>query len=318
MTKHLIVIITVILWESVVQAQENLAAVITIRFEGVEIQRPDSELWLPLPQNAVAFIGAGDTIRTDATGRVDIQLAESTHLLLLSNSDFTLQSLSTSADGTALGAILNGNGVMSATDSTAFANFNLQLNDMTITSPADLMSMWSFSDATDAITVATGSATISANDSDISIPAESGFLAETNRAEAVMFDAEWHAAGLEANLYGCEGQVQTAGNVPLLVRTGPGQGFQPMGTLDVSRVVQLMGMTETTSWTRIQFLTGFGWIRSQAIESDCTDLSVFPDDAPEEKFVRIANVTDDELVILAPFFESPETNAFSYQFVANP
>jgi len=318
MKKYLLVVMSLMLLGSVIHAQDNLSAVITIRFEGVEIQRPDSELWLPLPQNAVAFIGAGDTIRTDETGRVDIQLSESTHLLLLSNSDFTLESLSISTDGTTLEATLNGNGVLSTTDSTSFADFNLQLNDLTVTSPADLMGIWSFSDAVDAVTVASGSATVSADDSDISIPAESGFFAEPERTDAVMFDAEWHAAGLEASLYGCEGQVQTAGNVPLLVRTGPGQGFQTMGTLDVSRIVQLMGMTETTSWTRIQFLTGFGWIRSQAIESDCTDLSVFPDDAPEEKFVRIVNVTEDELAVIAPFFESPETNAFSYQFVANP
>lgn len=316
--KRLFAILIALFLTITIVAQTDLAAVIEIRAVGVEIQRPDSDLWLPLPLNAVAFIGAGDTIRTNETGRVDIQFSDTSHVLLLSNSDFTITTFSESADGLTVDAVVNGNAVVETADDTPFADFNLQLNDLQVTSPASLMALWSFPDVTDVVTVAGGTATVNANDTDISVPAESGFFAEPNRTEAVMFDPEWHAAGLEADLYGCEGEVQTAGNVPLLVRTGPGQGFQAMGTLDVSRVVPLMGMTETTQWTRIQFLTGFGWIRSLAIQSDCTDLEIFPDDAPEEKFITLVNVRDGELAILQPFFQTPASNGFVYKVVANP
>jgi len=318
MRKQLILILLILVCALPTIAQENLSAVIEIRYEGVEIQRPDSDLWLPLPRGAVAFIGAGDTIRTDDTGRVDIQFDDSSHMLLLSNSAFTITSFATSSGGLILEGVINGNAVIETPDANPFAMFDLQLNDLNVSSPASLMSIWSFPDVTDAVTVAEGTARVFANDTDITVPAESGFLAEPDRTEAVMFDPEWHAAGLEASLYGCRGEVQTAGNIPLLVRTGPGQGFQAMGTLDVSRIVPLMGMTETTQWTRIQFLTGFGWIRSLAVDSDCTDLEIFPDDAPEEKFITLVNIEPDELRIVQPFFETPATNGFVYKIVANP
>lgn len=313
--KHCMIIIITLLMTIAASAQDNLAAVIEIRYEGVELRRENSDVWLPLPQYAVAFIGAGDTIRTDEQGRVQVSFDESTHLLLLSNSELTLTTLASDTDTLSLEAMLIGNAIFETSSDNPFDPFNLVLNDLTITDPALLMGIWSFTDATDAVTVAQGNAIVLMNDISVDVPAETGFFAEPERSESIAFDPEWHAAGLEARLYGCEGVVQTAGDTPLLVRTGPGRGFQPMGTLDVSRIVPLMATTATTGWTRIQFLTGFGWIQSLAIESDCTDLPVVPDDSPEEKFVTIINVTDDELSVLRPFIDSPANNAFVYQFV---
>jgi hypothetical protein len=235
---------------------------------------------------------------------------------LLSNSDLTLESLTETNDGLSLIANLNGNAVFSATDDAKFDQFEMMLNDLMITQPATLMSVWSFPDVTDAVTVATGEAEIFANDTILTIPPESGFLAEPNVTDVIQFEPEWHAAGLEAGLYSCPGTSPS--NVSLLVRTGPGQGFQAIGALPVNFELPLMGQTATTGWTRVQFLTGFGWVQSLALTTDCTDLDVFPDDTPEEKFITVVNVTDDELDILEPFFESPATNAFSYQFVTNP
>ncbi len=315
MTKHLIIIVMTLLIATVTYAQDNLSAVIDIRYEGVEIKRVDSELWFPLPQNALAFIGAGDVIRTDATGRVDIQFGESANLLLLSNSDFTIRSLSSSNDGLVLDSVVNGNAVIQTQEDNSFSSFTLQLNDLTITSAANLMSVWSFDDATDAVTVAEGTATIVANDTDITIPAESGFLAEPDRTEAIQFEPEWNSAALEAGLYGCPGV--SPGNVSLLVRTGPGQGFVAMEALEVNSTVPLMAQTESSGWTRIQFLTGFGWVQSLALTTDCTDLPILPNTVPEEKYITVVNVTNEEIDILRPFFQSPGTNAFTYQFVEN-
>lgn len=315
---HTIMMIVLFLMSIAVVAQDNISAVIDVRYEGVEIGRENTDIWLALPRGAIAFIGAGDTIRTTGTGRVDVLFDDTSHMLVLSNTDLTITSLTSDNDKLSLEGILNGNAVVETSTPTTFDTFHLQLNDLTITDPASLMGIWSFPDVTDVVTVAVGTGMISANDTDIAIPAESGFFAEADRTESIAFKSAWHAAGLEAILHGCKGQVRTASGSPLLVRTGPGRGFLAMGTLDISRVVAVMAETETTGWTRIQFLTGFGWIQSLAIESDCTDLSVFPDDAPEEKFVSVINVTDDELEVLTPFFESPAYNAFSYQFVSNP
>ena len=317
-SRYSIAIVLLLLLSGLVSAQDNISAVIEVRYEGVEIGRENTDIWLPLPRGAIAFIGAGDTIRTDATGRVNILFDDTAHMLLLSNTDFTITSFLSHTGSLSLEGQVNGNAIIETSDATSFDEFNLQLNDLTITDPATLMGIWSFTDAIDAVTVADGIATVFANDTDITIPAESGYFAESDRLEATPFDPEWHAAGLEASLYGCKGQVKTAANAPLLVRAGPGRGFLTMGTLDVSRVVATMAETETTGWTRIQFLTGFGWIQSLAIESNCPDLPVLPDDSPQEKFVTVINVSDEEEAILQPFFQSPATNVFSYQFVRNP
>jgi hypothetical protein len=315
---HGVFIAVLLIMSGDIIAQDNLSMVIDVRYEGVEIGRENTDIWLPLPQGAIAFIGAGDTIRTTETGRVDIVLDDTAHMLLLSNTDFTIESFTSKNGNLSLEGHLNGNAIVETSETTIFDTFNLHLNDLTITQPASLMSIWSFADVTDAVTVAMGEATVFANDTDIMIPAEAGFFGEADRIEAISFNPEWHAAGLEAGLYGCRGQVKTAAESPLLVRTGPGRGFLAMGTLDISRIVDIMAETETTGWTRIQFLTGFGWTQSLAIESDCTDVPIFSDDSPEEKFITVINVTDEELTILEPFFESPANNVFSYQFIRNP
>lgn len=314
---RIVTLISLLFASMVVVAQDNISAVIEVRYEGVEISRENSDLWLPVRQGSIAFIGTGDTIRTNGTGRAEIRFDDNSHIFLLSNSDFTLTAFSTDNGAFVFGGMINGNAVVETSDSTMFDSFDLQLNDVSVTQPASLMGIWSFPDTTDAVTVAIGSAIVLNNDIEIPVPAETGFFAEPDRTEAIAFDPEWHSAGLEANLYGCKGQVKTAAQSPLLVRVGPGRGYLAMGTLDISRVVEVMGETESTGWTRIQFLTGFGWTQSLAIESDCPDLPLFPDDSPQEKFVTVINVSDEELEILEPFFESPATNVFSYEFVRN-
>lgn len=299
-------------------AQENISVVIDVRFEGVEIRRDNSDLWLPLPRGAIAFIGAGDTIRTDDEGRVDILFDENAHMLLLSNSDFTVTVFQIDDDRLLLEGMLNGTATLEVASDDVFDSFNFNLNDLAVIDPATLMSFWSFAEATDAVTVAQGNAIVNFDNNEILVMAESGFFADGTLTEAIPFKPEWSAAALESILYGCEGIVQTASGSPLLVRTGPGRGFQAMGTLDVSRIVQLLSTTETTGWTRIQFLSGFGWIQSSAINSECINLPTLPDDTPEERFITIINVRDDERVLLEPFFTSPANNAFTYKFVANP
>ena len=211
---HIIMIMGSLLMSVVVVAQDNISAVVDVRYEGVEIRRENTDSWLALPQGAIAFIGAGDTVRTTSSGRVDILFNDTSHMLLLSNTDFTLTLLTSDNERLSLEGTLNGNAVMETSTTTTFDTFNLYLNDLTITYPASLMGIWSFADATDAVTVAVGNAMISANDADISIPAEAGFFAEADRTEATPFKPEWHVAGLEASLYGCEGQVKTASNTP--------------------------------------------------------------------------------------------------------
>lgn len=298
-------------------SQDNYSIAIEIRYEGVQILRENTQEWLALPENALAFIGAGDVLRTDAQGRVDILIDASTHFLMLSNSDFSLKAYTVDDGAISLNAQMNGIAIVQYSDDTDFASFELELNDMSVIRPANLMSIWSYTDEIDTVTVALGSASILRDDVTVEVSAASGYRAEADRDAAIQFIPTWNAARLEAQLYGCKGEVQTTGNTSLLVRTGPGAGFFRMGTLDVSRVVSIMGVTESGFWTRIQFLTGFGWIQSLAIKSDCRDVPVFPDDAPEEKFVSIYNVLPSEIEILEPFLMSPADNAFVYRIVVN-
>lgn len=316
LTRFALVLVLLTLTLIQVSAQSQYSMVIEVRREGAEIRRENTDLWLPLPRQAIAFIGSGDTIRTDAEGRVHIPIDDTAQILLLSNSEFTLTDL-TVDDSISVAGMITGNAVIQTTEDTDFASFALDLQDMQITQPARLMSVWSFPDEVDTLTVAEGTAIVAYNDTQVEVSEKTGYRAEPDRTSAIAFHPQWNAARLEAQLYGCEGEVQTIGNVTLLVRTGPGGGFQPMGTLDVGRIVSVMAQTETTEWTRIQFLTGFGWIRSTAIESDCTDIPILPDNTPEERFITVYNASAEETAILQPFFMSPADNAFVYRFVNN-
>ncbi|MBZ0289076.1 MAG: hypothetical protein K8I30_15765, partial [Anaerolineae bacterium] len=66
------------------QAQDSeYSARLRIMQAGVEIRRVNTTEWLPLPLNAEAPLGTGDSLRTDGTGRALLTFLENVEVLIL-------------------------------------------------------------------------------------------------------------------------------------------------------------------------------------------------------------------------------------------
>lgn len=314
-----IITLMALLFIQINTAQTPYASALNVRYSGVELLRANTTEWLSLNTiGIVAPFGEGDIVRTDTTGRVALTFGDAFEILILPNSTFELSQFAQDEDALLqLDAIVQGVFVQSTftADSIGDQRFVLENRDIIISDPADLYSLWAYADGQpNALIVASGELTLLDSDELTTVSDNQALRFDADTATIHNFEQPLNAPRLTGILEGCEGSIQTEGNVNLFVRTGIGRGYQPMDAIMPNTVVPIMGVTES-GWARIQFLSGFGWLLASALVSDCTDLPLLPDDSPEEQFLTVINATESELVILQPFFGQPIDDRFFYQTI---
>lgn len=294
------------------------AAAVRVAQPGVEIRLYNTEQWIALPENAVTPLAMGDQLRTDGSGRAYITFGEQAEVILLSDSIFLLTEFETDSSGTAVFAasIPQGIGLHRINQ----GRYHLQLNDFNLTSDdtgaGSIFGIWAFASEPDTIIVQSGQVSVFEAEVPLKITAGEGIR---HGFPPTAMQPPYNAARLEAQLDSCTGIVQAENAPNLIVRRSAGQGYEPLTSLENGLEVALVGITESGFWTRIQVLTGFGWVQSLALESNCTDLTIYDDEPPQEFFTSIVNVTDDELALFESFFGSPLVDGYTYQFIeSNP
>jgi hypothetical protein len=151
----------------------------------------------------------------------------------------------------------------------------------------------------------------------ISIDPHTGLRIRQNDADppvTIPEDVPINFARIEGELDGCMGAIQTANDVLLRVRAGPSDQYFYMGSIPDSTPIQLMGTAPGPGglWYRFQFLSDFGWALGAAIETDCTDLTQYPDFGVENA-PGIVQVRDYEIPLLEPFFGMPEDDVWFFR-----
>jgi hypothetical protein len=287
-------------------AQDSYAAALEISHEGLEIRLKGTEAWLSLSDGAVTAFGAGDTLRSNAVGRGWLHFGETASLLILPNSEFRLDAY----DAEQLRATFLGIALVQA---SSVASLEIQLQDIVLIGLEGNAGLWSAPNQPDIVTVAEGFATVRSGDSETEIRSGEGFRDTAEGGEIASLEAPYSAARLIGVLDGCAGLVQTGELAGVRVRTGAGRGYQQRGLIDNGNNAVLLGRTETSGWTRIQYASGFAWISSFALETEC-DLPILPDDSPEEDITRVINSDERELALLASYFGSPLFDGFFYGF----
>jgi hypothetical protein len=287
-------------------AQESFAAALEITHEGVEIRLNETEAWLSLSDGAVTAFGAGDTLRSNEVGRAWLHFGENDSLLILPNSEFRLDTYNAEQ----LQATFLGTAILQASTITGL---EIHLQDIALISLQGNAGLWSATNHADIVTVAEGFATLRSGDNETEISSGKGFRDTAAGGEIATLETPYSAARLIGVLDGCNGLVQTGDLAGVRVRTGAGLGYQQRGLIDNGNNAILLGRTETTGWTRIQYASGFAWISSFALETDC-DLPLLPDDSPEEDITRVVNGDERELALLLPYFGSPLFDGFFYGF----
>jgi hypothetical protein len=302
-------------WTLSTQAQDAYAAVLEVRYRGVEVRLAGTANWLPLAQDAITPLGTGDAVRTLERGRALITLDTVGSIILLNNSQFELKTYTQDAAGKwQFEAQVTGVAVQTITAPDDFADYRVAFGAMTLLSPTPSAGFWSEAENIDTLVVGAGEATLERADSTFTLQAGEG-LRSGEDTPTTLTPPLLNAARLEAQLIGCDGIIKTVERTGLYVRLGPSQAYEAVDLLSDNLSVPVVGITESGEWSRIQYLSGFAWMYTIALESDCIQtLQRYPDATRREPLIRAYNASEAEVQALEPFFGRPPQNPVFYQY----
>lgn len=303
-----------------VQAQTNsTAAVLTVRFGPVEVKRAGTDTWIALRPGAEMPFSTGDALRTSAdSGRAWLTFA-GMRWLILPNSEVILDHyMALTVDEAFIEAHVTGVIVTAASPGGTFG-YTLHTPKFTVTKSGTLAALWTSPEWPDSYIVAEGTASLALTempDTPIEIKAGEGFYA--GETVPIAIEGLYNAARLQSALYGCPAVVTTRDNVGLIVRRGPAIDFQNLDILLNGHEVNIIGQTETSEWSRIQYLSGFSWMFTRALRQNeatpCTRTPpMFADSSPQESIITSFNTDEDELALLKPFFGDLGENYLFYR-----
>lgn len=299
-------------------AQTNsTAAVLAVRFGPVEVRRAGTEAWISLPIGAEMPFSSGDAVRTSKdSGRAVLSFA-GLRWIILPNSEVMLDRyMALTVDEAFIEAHVSGVLVTAASPGGAW-QYTVHTPSFTITKPGTHAALWTSPGWPDSYIVAEGTGALTlADDTSVTIKAGEGFYNDGEQTTAVPLEAPYNAARLQSALYGCSAAVTTRDNVGLIVRRGPAIAFQNLDILLNGYKVTILGQTESSGWSRIQYLSGFSWMYTRALDQDetCTRTPpVFPNDTPQESIITAYNTDDDEKALLEPFFGPAKENYLFYR-----
>jgi hypothetical protein len=298
-------------------AADEFAMSVTIVQSGVEINRQGTEVWIRLRENAVTPFGEGDRLRTDRTGRALLNFRDM-HTLILPLSTLDIIRFDDAGEGQAdFQARVTGRSIHFVPDDTHFASYALEAANLVVTQASERFGIQTDAEGADYAVSASGTLGLTVAEAEILIEAHTGVRVGDDEATppvSIPDDVPINFARIEGELEGCPGVIQTANNVMLRVRAGPGDHFFYMGSIPDDTPIQLMGSAAGSggTWYRFQFLADFGWVLGAAVESDCTGLTEYPSFGVENA-LGIVQVQDFEVDLLAPFFGMPGDDVWFYR-----
>lgn len=293
----------------------EFAAILTVTYPEVEIRRANTSEWIALPREATTPFGSGDTVRTGRNGRAYLEFFEA-KALVLPESTYTLMRFEGESDTQfTLYAQSSGRSVYFIPPTITLDDFRLEAGNWVMETPSQQFAIQTaVFDEDDFVVSAVGNALVRVDGEAITVAEREGLRISDDGDEVITIEADLiNFARIEGWLDGCVGVVDTAGDVSLRVRAGPGTNFYYMGSLPNASQVQLMGVNFSNgeSWYLAQFLSDFGWIQASAIQTDCENVPDIPRSIVTPN--NIFDAMDREIAILQVFYGTPSSNVWFYQ-----
>lgn len=289
----------------------ELAAKLSVIYPGVSLRRANTDVWLPVTQGAEMPFGAGDVVRTDAKGRVFLTFSELGQALILPQTEFQLLAFDPDTpDQPVIHVSFIGRTVY-ALDSQA-VEFQIQTEHASLTAPAEHFAMQIDDQDNLYVLVAEGMVAVTTSQGTVEVPAGNGLRVRQGLPDPMIpLTQPASFAYVEAELDGCDGLAQSSEDPYLNVRTGSGLGYPIIGVIDNNTTIRLVGISNTRDRYRVQFRSGFGWVVTGAVITDCANLTQYPDDW-QENAGGVERAEADEVSLLSPFFGFPEEDDWFY------
>lgn len=278
-----------------VLAQTDLAAVMVIDSETVEMQRVGTQQWIPIRLEAV--VGVGDTIRTSETGRATITFfQDGVETTLEPSTTYRIDAFSGDNDTFNLSvSVLVGQTqqrIERALD--AASSYDVTTPGAELVARGTVFRVRVEEDGRSAMLVTEGNVDAAADGESENIPPLFGVRSEDGGMLSDVIRADTFEQ-LDAGLDGCAVSVSAPGDVRLNVRLGPSTDFPRVGTVDPADVTNVKGVTPNGDWYRIDFRGGFGWVLAADanVVADCAGLRLFEGNFGPEDAERYESLGDD-------------------------
>ncbi len=270
-----------------------------------------------LLEDAVFALAAGDTLTTGRGGRVYVRLEDALEILVLPNTHIEIVA-SEVAEPESIRLLVR-------IDGSAIARFSdlrqtqvvleIEADHSTIRADEGWFAVWSNLENGDVVTVAQGNLRVEALGRTEVISPEDAIRVDRSSLNVIQVQPPYNGARVIGIIDGCDGRVQSL--LPLLnIRAGTTLGYAEIGFLDNGAQIRIMGRTTDGNWYRIQRFSGFGWVLSSAVQTDCV-----PPEYPNlygENNRELFNVEGIELVLLTPFYGSFESDPWFYRWLEPP
>lgn len=263
--------------------QNEFAASLEVLSTGVEVQRVNTNNFLPITFEAI--VGVGDVIRTDETGEARITFfADGTDTLLENNTEYHIVEFSGDDDDFQLtveviaGQTLHRLNRVLGTNSS----YDVQTPGMTLTAQGTIFAIRVEEDGRSAMLVSEGTVDAEANNSTADVSPSFGIRSGVDETLSDVVLAS-NFDQLDSGIDGCTVSVTTPDDVSINVRIGPSSEQARVGFIAAEDINNFIGRSENTNWFRLEFDGGFGWILSSTatISSDCSGLRIFEDSQVE-------------------------------------
>jgi hypothetical protein len=310
-------VLVLLLLQAPVSAQQPVAAVIQITFAGVQLQRANTEGWLPLPVDAQAPFGIGDTLRTDKTGRALITFVDAAQTLVMPGTEYKLEAFDqTDKQQINITArLLKGRTIQQIIDASKVASYQVNLQHMTLQKPTALFATQVLPDASSDVIVAQGSLTASKGTDAVKIQAGNGLRATDTLGEIRPITPPQGFSFLSVTSKTCVGTANATlpGEESVAVRIGPGEDYLNLGNIPNGSPVPVIGKAESGQRYLTPYLSSFGWmIANGIILSSCDTIPIVP--AVAQPIDGVINPQPFEMDLLTPFFGTPAQNVQFYVY----
>lgn len=311
-----VLLLLAVTWTASAQDLTPLAATVTVTADGVQVVRANTTRPLPLRAGAIAPLGAGDQVLTDADGRALVRFGEDSTLLLLPDSRYTVLVYGAGEGGEqVLDAALSGIAIQRVA-SPAQWQYQLQTDGLTVTQPSALFAVWALPDRFEGVVSASGDVTMTPTEAaPIEVLAGQGWLLGYDAPPTPLQAPYLHPVPVLIDALACVGTVSTGGSDGLRLRRGAALDYPIVGVLRDGQQVGIAGVTENGLWYRIQYQTGFGWLFSDLVttdDPDCARLPVSPNLIGESN-ETVGRLTEDERGLVEPFYGTPRQNGVFYR-----
>jgi hypothetical protein len=276
-------------------AQSELAATLEVLSGGVEVQRVNTEQWIPVQVEAI--VGVGDRIRTDGSGRANIvYFADGTETEILPDTEYSIDTFEGTEEAFNLSVSVLGGQTIQRLNRLLDASSSYDVNTpgMQLVARGTEFRVRVEDSGRGAMLVSEGNVDANAEGDSANVPTSFGIRSAEGEELSDVVQASTFEA-LDSALDGCAMEVTTEDDVRLNVRIGPAVGFSRVGTLAADEITLAMGIMESGDWYRIDFRGGFGWILSSTavVEESCSGLRTFPVDYGPEDVSLYDSLGDD-------------------------